>query len=113
MIKLLNWSKKIYHLLILSKLICKICKYTNITNLNFRSRTDFSMSKIIGTTNVQCYSMRYLTNVTTIGTKVPYLNNAYIAFNGKHKGFDQSTVYNLLQNKLKTVVLTFGASFAN
>lgn len=71
------------------------------------------MAKFIGTTNVQCSSMRSVTKLTKIGTKVPYLNNAYIAFNGKQKGLDQSTVYNLLQNKLKTVVLTFGVSFAN
>lgn len=57
--------------------------------------------------------MRYLTNLTKNGTKVPNLNNAYIAFNGKAKGLDQNTVYNLLQNKLKTVILTFGVSFAN
>lgn len=57
--------------------------------------------------------MRCLTNLTKSGTKVPNLNNAYIAFDGKAKGLDQSTVYNLLQNKLKTVILTFGVSFAN
>lgn len=107
--------KMMYHLLIPSKFICHqylVSKYVN-PRFNFRSRTDFSLAKFSGTTNVQCSSLRYLTNLTKIGTRVPYLNNAYIAFDGKQKGLDQFTVYNLLQNKLKTVVLTFGVSFAN
>lgn len=81
--------------------------------MNFRSRTNYSVAKFSGTTHLQCSSMRCLRNLTKFGTPVPYLNNSYIKFDGTQKGLDQLAVYNLLQNKLKTVVLTFGVTFAN